>query len=177
MTCLHPAFYKVDSVEKRKLEGKKIWTSCLPVLRLVPPEKTVPLVLSTQYLARNFFFFKFFLIFTHGLLTWCISYVFFLNHHSPHQLGAELKARAISHLEEVSDEGIQAMSAESVIAVLLPTTAYILRLKCPPARKMIESGTYTKYEWLSYFPRRYDHDDMIDDPKSNSSSDHVLWSL
>ena len=104
----------------------------------------MPLVLSTQYLARNFFFFKFFLIFTHGLLTWCISYVFFLNHHSPHQLGAELKARAISHLEEVSDEGIQAMSAESVIAVLLPTTAYILRLKCPPARKMIESGTYIK---------------------------------
>ncbi|PFX29485.1 putative imidazolonepropionase [Stylophora pistillata] len=56
------------------------------------------------------------------------------------ELGAELKARAISHLEEVSDEGIQAMSAASVIAVLLPTTAYILRLKCPPARKMIESG-------------------------------------
>lgn len=67
--------------------------------------------------------------------------MFFLDHHYPHQLGAELKARAISHLEEVSDEGIQAMSAESVIAVLLPTTAYILRLKCPPARKMIESGT------------------------------------
>ena len=75
-----------------------------------------------------------------------MSYVFFLDHHSPHQLGAELKARAISHLEEVSDKGIQAMSAESVIAVLLPTTAYILRLKCPPARKMIESGTYIKYE-------------------------------
>ena len=57
------------------------------------------------------------------------------------QLGAELNARAISHLEEVSDDGIQAMSAASVIAVLLPTTAYILRLKCPPARKMIDAGT------------------------------------
>ncbi|XP_020619439.1 probable imidazolonepropionase [Orbicella faveolata] len=56
------------------------------------------------------------------------------------ELGAELGARAISHLEEVSDEGIQAMSAASVIAVLLPTTAYILRLKCPPARAMINSG-------------------------------------
>lgn len=55
------------------------------------------------------------------------------------QLGAELGARAISHLEEISDEGIQAMSAASVIAVLLPTTAYILRLKCPPARAMINS--------------------------------------
>lgn len=58
----------------------------------------------------------------------------------PCQLGAELGARAISHLEEISDEGIQAMSAASVIAVLLPTTAYILRLKCPPARAMIDSG-------------------------------------
>lgn len=56
------------------------------------------------------------------------------------ELGAELGARAISHLEEISDEGIQAMSAASVIAVLLPTTAYILRLKCPPARAMIDSG-------------------------------------
>jgi len=56
------------------------------------------------------------------------------------ELGAELGARAISHLEEISDEGIQAMSAASVIAVLLPTTAYILRLKCPPARAMINSG-------------------------------------
>lgn len=57
------------------------------------------------------------------------------------QLGAELGARAISHLEEISDEGVEAMSAASVIAVLLPTTAYILRLKCPPARAMINSGT------------------------------------
>ena len=58
------------------------------------------------------------------------------------QLGAEVGARAISHLEEVSEDGIQGMAEASVIAVLLPTTAYILRLKCPPARKMIESGMY-----------------------------------
>ncbi|XP_015771596.1 PREDICTED: probable imidazolonepropionase [Acropora digitifera] len=56
------------------------------------------------------------------------------------ELGAEVGARAISHLEEVSEDGIQGMAKASVIAVLLPTTAYILRLKCPPARKMIESG-------------------------------------
>ena len=57
------------------------------------------------------------------------------------QLGAEVGARAVSHLEEVSEDGIQAMSAASVVAVLLPTTAYILRLKSPPARKMIDAGT------------------------------------
>jgi len=56
------------------------------------------------------------------------------------ELGAKLDARAISHLEEVSDEGIQAMSRKSVVAVILPTTAYILRLKPPPVRKMIEAG-------------------------------------
>lgn len=56
------------------------------------------------------------------------------------QLGGELGARAISHLEEVSDDGIAAMATAQAVAVLLPTTAYILRLKCPPARKMIDKG-------------------------------------
>jgi len=50
-------------------------------------------------------------------------------------------ARAISHLEEVSDDGIAAMAAAGVVAVLLPTTAYVLRLKLPPTRKMIDKGT------------------------------------
>jgi len=52
----------------------------------------------------------------------------------------EFKARAISHLEEISDEGISAMAASGTSAVILPTTAYILRLKSPPVRKMIEAG-------------------------------------
>jgi len=56
------------------------------------------------------------------------------------QLGGEIGACAISHLEEVSEDGIKAMSKASVIGVLLPTTAYILKLKPPPARQMIEQG-------------------------------------
>ncbi|NXD00154.1 HUTI imidazolonepropionase, partial [Certhia familiaris] len=56
------------------------------------------------------------------------------------ELGAELGARAISHLEEVSDEGIVAMARAKCAAVLLPTTAYMLRLKQPQARKMLEEG-------------------------------------
>ncbi|XP_078276212.1 putative imidazolonepropionase [Rhinoraja longicauda] len=43
------------------------------------------------------------------------------------ELGAELGAAAISHLEEVSDAGIAAMATAKSCAVLLPTTAYILR--------------------------------------------------
>ncbi|XP_054708015.1 probable imidazolonepropionase [Uloborus diversus] len=56
------------------------------------------------------------------------------------EMGADLKAEAISHLEEVSEAGISAMASSGTVAVLLPTTAYILRLKPPPARKMIEAG-------------------------------------
>eukprot|EP00063_Salmo_salar_P088944 XP_014063779.1 PREDICTED: probable imidazolonepropionase [Salmo salar] len=56
------------------------------------------------------------------------------------QLGAELGALAISHLEEVTDEGIAAMATAKTAAVLLPTTAYILRLPQPRARDMLEAG-------------------------------------
>ena len=55
-------------------------------------------------------------------------------------MGCEIGARAISHLEEISDEGINAMASSQCIAVLLPTTAYILRLQPPPVRKLIAAG-------------------------------------
>ena len=60
------------------------------------------------------------------------------------QLGAELGVHAVSHLENVSEAEIEAMAQAGVVGVLLPTTAYILRLHPPPARKMIEKG------WLSH---------------------------
>ncbi|MBN3271802.1 HUTI imidazolonepropionase, partial [Polyodon spathula] len=56
------------------------------------------------------------------------------------ELGAELEALAISHLEEVTDDGIAAMARAKSSAVLLPTTAYILRLKQPRARDMLDAG-------------------------------------
>jgi imidazolonepropionase len=58
------------------------------------------------------------------------------------KLAGEMSARAVSHLEEVSCDGIRAMAKAGTVAVLLPTTAYILRLKQPPARKMIEEGLH-----------------------------------
>lgn len=64
-----------------------------------------------------------------------------LNNLGSAQMGArELKAEAISHLEEISDEGIKAMAESGSVAVILPTTAYILRLPSPPVRKMIDEG-------------------------------------
>ena len=62
------------------------------------------------------------------------------------QLAAEVGALAVSHLEEVSLSGITAMSDAGVVAVLLPTTAYILRLKPPPARDMMGQGQYVDWE-------------------------------
>lgn len=56
------------------------------------------------------------------------------------EMGAEIGARAISHLEEISEDGISAMAAAGSVGVVLPTTAYILRLKPPPVRQMIEKG-------------------------------------
>lgn len=56
------------------------------------------------------------------------------------QMGASLGAETMSHLEEVSDEGISAMARAGTVGVLLPTTAYILRLTPPPARAMIDAG-------------------------------------
>lgn len=64
-----------------------------------------------------------------------------LNYLGSVEMGAEeLKAEAISHLEEISDEGINAMAKNGSVAVILPTTAYILRLNPPRVRKMIDNG-------------------------------------
>lgn len=54
------------------------------------------------------------------------------------EMGAELKAEAMSHLEEISVEGMRQMGQSKSVAVILPTTAYLLRLKPPPVRDMID---------------------------------------
>jgi len=56
------------------------------------------------------------------------------------EMGAALGAEAISHLEEVSGGGVEAMAAAGSVAIILPTTAYILRLPKPPVRDMINKG-------------------------------------
>eukprot|EP01127_Copromyxa_protea_P014383 TRINITY_DN3997_c0_g1_i1.p1 TRINITY_DN3997_c0_g1~~TRINITY_DN3997_c0_g1_i1.p1 ORF type:complete len:423 (-),score=102.30 TRINITY_DN3997_c0_g1_i1:56-1324(-) len=56
------------------------------------------------------------------------------------ELAGEIGALAMTHCEEVSDEGIKAMSLRPTFAILLPVTAFLLKLKYPPARKMIEAN-------------------------------------
>ncbi|KAA3680562.1 imidazolonepropionase [Paragonimus westermani] len=56
------------------------------------------------------------------------------------ELAGKLGARAASHLEEASPAGVAAMAASGTAAVLLPTTAQLLRLRPPPARAIIQAG-------------------------------------
>ena len=55
-------------------------------------------------------------------------------------MGAEIGARAISHLECISAEGIRAMANAKTVAVILPHTGYVLRIELPPVRQMIDAG-------------------------------------
>ena len=63
-----------------------------------------------------------------------------LHHVCSGELAGLIGARSVSHLEMVSDEGIAAMAKAGTAGVLLPSTAYLMRLAPPPARKLIEGG-------------------------------------
>lgn len=52
----------------------------------------------------------------------------------------EVGALAVSHLECISEQGIKEMADAKIVALLLPTTAYVLRIEYPPARKMISAN-------------------------------------
>lgn len=57
------------------------------------------------------------------------------------ELGVKLKAKGVSHLEEISDHEIDLLSKSETVGVLLPTTALIMQLPRPPARKMLDAGS------------------------------------
>lgn len=63
-----------------------------------------------------------------------------LHHCRSAELAGDIGARAVSHLEMVSRDGIAALTRRPTFAVLLPTTAYLMRLKPPPARDLIAAG-------------------------------------
>ncbi len=56
------------------------------------------------------------------------------------KLGVKMNAKGVSHLEEISDSEIKVLSESETAGILLPTTAIIMQLKRPPARKMLEAG-------------------------------------
>lgn len=56
------------------------------------------------------------------------------------RIGYETEAHAISHLENLNEEGIKLMASSKISAVLLPTTQHLLKLNLPPVRKMVDEG-------------------------------------
>ena len=55
-------------------------------------------------------------------------------------LAVELGARSIDHLEATGDEGIRALGASDVVAVLLPASALFLGRPMAPARALVDAG-------------------------------------
>ena len=55
-------------------------------------------------------------------------------------MGVKLAAKGVSHLEEISDSEIALLAKSETVGILLPTTAFIMQLPRPPARKMLSSG-------------------------------------
>jgi imidazolonepropionase len=55
-------------------------------------------------------------------------------------LAIELGARSVDHLEATGDDGIRALAASDVAAVLLPASALFLGRPMPPARALADAG-------------------------------------
>jgi imidazolonepropionase len=52
----------------------------------------------------------------------------------------ELDARSVDHLEATGEEGVRALAASEVTAVLLPVSALFLNRPMPPARELVDAG-------------------------------------
>jgi imidazolonepropionase len=55
-------------------------------------------------------------------------------------LAIELGARSVDHLEATGPDGVKALAASEVTAVLLPTSALFLGRPMPPARALVDAG-------------------------------------
>jgi imidazolonepropionase len=55
-------------------------------------------------------------------------------------LAIELAARSVDHLEATGDDGIRALAASDVTAVVLPASALFLGRPMPPARALVDAG-------------------------------------
>lgn len=56
------------------------------------------------------------------------------------QVGVQVGAISVDHLENIGPEEIQLLAQNPTIATLLPSAAFFLRLPYPPARQLIEAG-------------------------------------
>jgi len=64
-----------------------------------------------------------------------------LTHTGAVELGVELEAISVDHLEHISKDGIDALSKSKTVAVLLPGVSFYLGHRPAPARDIIEAGS------------------------------------
>jgi imidazolonepropionase len=56
------------------------------------------------------------------------------------QLGIEMNAVSVDHLEMMDEDAIKALASSNTIATLLPTAAFFLRMPLQPARQLIDNN-------------------------------------
>lgn len=56
------------------------------------------------------------------------------------QLGVELGALSVDHLETMDDEAVSRLAASDTVGTLLPTAAFFLRMPFQPARRLLDAG-------------------------------------
>ena len=56
------------------------------------------------------------------------------------QLGVELGALSVDHLESMDDDAVDCLAASGTIGTMLPTAAFFLRMPYQPARRLIDAG-------------------------------------
>ncbi|MEZ4813849.1 MAG: imidazolonepropionase [Bdellovibrionota bacterium] len=63
-----------------------------------------------------------------------------MTHMGASELGAELGAVSVDHLQKISDRALELLSKSSTVATLLPATSFYLGIDYAPARKIVDSG-------------------------------------
>jgi imidazolonepropionase len=56
------------------------------------------------------------------------------------QLGVELGALSVDHLESMDDEAVTRLAESDTVGTMLPTAAFFLRMQYQPARRLIDAG-------------------------------------
>jgi imidazolonepropionase len=56
------------------------------------------------------------------------------------ELGIQLGAASVDHLEQLDEEGVAAIARSETVATLLPAPAIVMRDRLPPARALLDAG-------------------------------------
>lgn len=63
-----------------------------------------------------------------------------ITHVGAAEMGSELGASSVDHLQRISDKALSMLSTSKTVATLLPATSFYLGIPYAPARKILDSG-------------------------------------